>query len=254
MSRSAARAGDRIRSRRIGLDEAEPVRTPGRGTSAQHAAATLASVGPVPASAIASASRAVQRFAGNQAARVLVQRRLAVGPAGDRYEQEADQVARAVMSMPSTATATTSADAMEGCEEDHDHAIHRVGWGDGFDADPAFEQALGRTRGGGQPLPTNLRSEFEPKFGADFGGVRVHATAEAGQLSQSIQAKAFTHGSNIYLGSGAYNPASTSGKELLAHELTHVVQQGGARSVRRSPVADFRDTNAFPRKRRRTAQ
>jgi hypothetical protein len=69
---------------------------------------------------------------------------------------------------------------------------------------------------------------MEPRFGADFSGVRVHTDRESAQMNRELSAQAFTHGRDIYMGEGKYNPGSDAGKRLLAHELTHVVQQGGA--------------------------
>jgi hypothetical protein len=74
-------------------------------------------------------------------------------------------------------------------------------------------------------LPRTSRSFFEPRFGRDFGEVRVHADAPAGEAAQSIGAKAFTYQNHIAFGPGQYAPHSDSGKRLLAHELTHVLQQ-----------------------------
>ena len=85
---------------------------------------------------------------------------------------------------------------------------------------------LHSSKGGGAPLPDDTRSQMEGAFGADFSNVRVHTGSNAAQMSDSIQAHAFTHGSDIYFNSGQYDPGSTDGKKLLAHELTHTVQQG----------------------------
>jgi flagellar biosynthesis GTPase FlhF len=97
----------------------------------------------------------------------------------------------------------------------------------GFEADPQLEGRLAADRGGGNPLPEETRAFMEPRFGADFGGVRVHTGSEAAQMSSELSAQAFTHGQDIYLGAGRYDPGTTAGKRLLAHELTHVVQQTG---------------------------
>ena len=75
---------------------------------------------------------------------------------------------------------------------------------------------------------------MEPRFDADFSGVRVHTNSEAAQSNREVSAQAFTHGQDIYLGEGKSDLTSSEGKQLLAHELTHVVQQGGA--VARKPV------------------
>jgi hypothetical protein len=72
------------------------------------------------------------------------------------------------------------------------------------------------------------RNNMEGAFGADFGGVRIHTDARADDLNRALSAKAFTTGQDVFFRSGEYNPGSSSGRELLAHELTHVVQQDGA--------------------------
>jgi hypothetical protein len=105
--------------------------------------------------------------------------------------------------------------------------------GGAFVVRKAFERQLNAAREQGQPLPPALREDFETKFGADFSRVRVHADALADQLNQSIQAKAFTTGQDVFFRRGAYEPGSTSGQRLIAHELTHVAQQGRATSAGR---------------------
>jgi|GEM_PF-5003728 len=95
------------------------------------------------------------------------------------------------------------------------------------DATPTIESRLASQKGGGNPLPDEVRSFMEPRFGADFSQVRVHTDSEANQMNQELQAQAFTQGSDLYFGAGRYNPGSSEGKHLLAHELTHVIQQTG---------------------------
>jgi hypothetical protein len=82
----------------------------------------------------------------------------------------------------------------------------------------------------GRAMDNGTRSFMESRFSADFSQVRLHTDAKAVQLSSQINAQAFTHGNNIYFNSGKYNPATESGKHLLAHELTHTIQQGKSRS------------------------
>jgi len=94
---------------------------------------------------------------------------------------------------------------------------------------PEVESAIERARGGGQELDVSVQRKMESAFGADFGNVRVHTDAEADQLNHAVGALAFTTGSDIFFRTGFYEPTSSSGQELLAHELTHVVQQGGTR-------------------------
>ena len=100
---------------------------------------------------------------------------------------------------------------------------------------PAFGAALRSARaGGGEPLPGAVRGFMEPRFGQDFRGVRVHRDATASELTERVQAKAFTVGSDVFFRRGHFEPSSERGKRLIAHELTHVVQQReGLRSVQR---------------------
>jgi hypothetical protein len=107
-----------------------------------------------------------------------------------------------------------------------------------FEAGRAFEDRLAAQKGGGRPLPAETRAFMEPRFGADFGGVRVHTGSEVAQLNRQVSAQAFTHGQDIYMGAGYYNPGSQAGKRLLAHELTHVVQQVGANKLQRRAGGD----------------
>jgi hypothetical protein len=89
------------------------------------------------------------------------------------------------------------------------------------------EQAIDRARGNGQPLDARVRGDMEEAFGTDFDGVRIHADAAADRLSRSVNAQAFTTGQDVFFREGTYDPGSSSGRVLLAHELTHVVQQTG---------------------------
>jgi uncharacterized protein DUF4157 len=91
---------------------------------------------------------------------------------------------------------------------------------------------------GGSPLPQATRAFFESRFGADFSQVRVHTDSRAAETANSIQARAFTVGRNIAFGTGRYAPHSHAGRQLLAHELVHVVQQNGSQMQRApSPAA-----------------
>ncbi|MEH2011626.1 eCIS core domain-containing protein [Nostoc sp.] len=105
---------------------------------------------------------------------------------------------------------------------------------------PDLEASINQARGGGQAMADNIRHPMEVAFGADFSGVKVHTDSQSDQLNRSIQARAFTTGQDVFFRQGEYNPGSRGGQELLAHELTHVVQQNGG-VVQRSPqqAADF---------------
>ncbi len=98
---------------------------------------------------------------------------------------------------------------------------------EGEEVSSEIESAINAKRGGGQPLETKLRMQMESAFGANFSGVRVHNDSKADKLNRALSARAFTTGRDIFFRQGAYNPGSSSGRELLAHELTHVVQQSG---------------------------
>ncbi len=117
----------------------------------------------------------------------------------------------------------------------HSDIVQRSGRGPPL-ANREFEHTLRNAQGGGEALPENTRGFMEDRFGADFSGVRVHHDGRAQEMTRSIHAHAFTYGSDIYFNSGRYDPDSSAGKSLLAHELTHTIQQG-ASAVRPSPSA-----------------
>ena len=93
-------------------------------------------------------------------------------------------------------------------------------------ADNNLENYVGSLNGGGQSLPNEVRNFYEPRFGYDFSNVKMHTDNVAAKSAQSINALAFTSGNNIVFNNGQYSPDTDSGKRLLGHELTHVVQQG----------------------------
>ena len=90
-----------------------------------------------------------------------------------------------------------------------------------------LESSLNASKGGGSPMPEDTRTDMESEFGSDFSGVRVHTGPDAANMSNELGAQAFTHGNDIYFNEGKYDTGSSAGKHLLAHELTHTVQQGG---------------------------
>jgi len=233
------------------------------GPSGESIAAELARIPPLQR---ASALRGLQQTHGNRyVGRLAVQAKLRLGPAGDRYEQEADRVAQRVVETISSSDQNSvqrqedeeeleeedvlaAQRQMEGAilspgqgsvqrqvdEEDleEDEELQRKVSGAGYapvaegaDVGPDLESAIRGARGRGQPLSDRVRQPMERAFGADFGGVRVHTDGEADSLNRSIQARAFTTGQDIFLRQGEYRPGSSEGQRLLAHELTHVVQQ-----------------------------
>ena len=102
--------------------------------------------------------------------------------------------------------------------------------GDGpFDLDDETAGRINRERGGGQALDSNIQTKMNAATGQDFSNVKVHTGPESHALNESLSAKAFTTGHDIFFREGAYDPGSSGGQELLAHELTHVVQQSSGR-------------------------
>jgi hypothetical protein len=106
---------------------------------------------------------------------------------------------------------------------------------EGGAVEQSVEKQIQAARGGGKPLDDNIRGSMEQGFGADFTNVRVHTGGQADALNRSLNAKAFTVGNDVFFGKGQYNPGSSGGKQLLAHELTHTVQQG-ATDVQWDPI------------------
>lgn len=178
-----------------------------------------------------------------------IQAKLTVSQPADAHEQEADRVASVVMRMPSNEVVDKSADPSTAspakaqrrcteCEEEKHKAIPQVQRKEqAADRPPLTSRAaanIQNLRGGGSALPAATRAFFEPRFGLNFSNVRVHTGARAEEAAESISAKAFTVGNDIAFGSGQYSPASLEGRNLLAHELTHTVQQGASTVV--SPI------------------
>ncbi|MEQ9668819.1 eCIS core domain-containing protein [Coleofasciculus sp. G2-EDA-02] len=98
-----------------------------------------------------------------------------------------------------------------------------------IEAAPNIEQEIEQKRGSGQPISNKIRQPMEQAFGADFSQVQVHTDSKSNKLNESIQAKAFTTGTDIFFKQGEYQPDNQPGQELLAHELAHVVQQNGSK-------------------------
>ncbi len=106
-----------------------------------------------------------------------------------------------------------------------------------------IERSIDQARGNGQGIDHHTRTQMEGAFGADFSAVRIHTDARADGLSESLSARAFATGRDVFFRSGEYNPGSSSGRELLAHELTHVVQQTGDGIHRKMTVSDPGDAH-----------
>lgn len=167
----------------------------------------------------------------------VVQPKLEINQPGDRYEQEADAMAEMVMRMPEKNAAAKPVTGLIGnsvqrkcvaCEEEEKKLplMRKVENGiGGFQAPPSLASSLSASRSGGSPLSPQTRNFMETAFSTDFSRVRVHTDNRASEMSKSINAKAFTHGNDVYFNSNNYRPNSFEGNHLLAHELAHVIQQ-----------------------------
>jgi hypothetical protein len=135
-----------------------------------------------------------------------------------------------------------------------DARLQRSGGGimEGGRVHPDVSAQINSARGRGAPLDPGLRDHMSGALGHDFADVRVHDDALASTLAQSVQARAFTTGADIFFARGEYQPAAASGRELLAHELTHVIQQRGAPVTGEMRVSDPGD--AFEREAERVAR
>ncbi|HTE11533.1 MAG TPA: DUF4157 domain-containing protein [Chitinophagaceae bacterium] len=165
---------------------------------------------------------------------LFFQPKLTINKPNDIYEQEADAVAEKIMRMPAADTANAffrarplPASSLQKkcahCQEEE--KLQMKGEGsvvDGMTAPPLVHDVI---HSGGQPLDTGTKNFMESRFGYDFSNVQIHNDSIAQQSSASINALAYTHGNHVVFGGGQYQPGSDSGKQLLAHELAHVVQQ-----------------------------
>ena len=154
-----------------------------------------------------------------------LQRKLAINPPDDAYEREADRAAEAVTNT-TTPQVQRACDCGGTCDEcsrvqtmhtGSDHAHEAT-------APPVVDEVL---HSPGEPLEPNTRAFMEDRFSHDFSDVRVHSDAKAAESAKSVNALAYTVGSDVVLGAGQHAPHTDSGRKLLAHELAHVVQQSG---------------------------
>lgn len=161
-----------------------------------------------------------------------VQAKLIVNPPDDQYEKEADRVADAI-----TKASTSNIPRQEkGPEKEELVATKPTSKKQRqlFAVSGDMEADISAARDGGQPLPDSVRSSLEPQLGHDFSQVHIHIDAKANKLSQQLGAEAFTTGNDVFFREGAYQPGSDNGRGLIAHELTHVLQQGAARVSRQA--------------------
>ncbi|MCP4341229.1 MAG: DUF4157 domain-containing protein [Desulfobulbaceae bacterium] len=113
-------------------------------------------------------------------------------------------------------------------EEEEELQMKSAKGGDAAVVASDMQNRVKSLRGGGKPLSQGERGYFEPRFGCDFSGVRIHDDNRAAEMTSAVNAQAFTYGNNIVFGPGKYSPQSAAGKQLLAHELTHTIQQNNS--------------------------
>jgi hypothetical protein len=158
----------------------------------------------------------------------FIQPKLTIGTIGDRYEQEADRVASDVVQKIHAPQLTNQSKPIQRQDENIGKIQPKLNQNIPNRTAPTnLDSSIQSARVSGQPLADTIRQPMEQAFGTDFSGVKIHTDSIADNLSQSIQARAFTTGKNIFFKQGEYNPSSKQGQELLAHELTHVIQQSG---------------------------
>lgn len=178
------------------------------------------------------------------------------------YEREADAVAEKVMRMPAPKgnvpffggqplTVSSIQRKCAACEEEEKH-VQKKGEGGMAVAPPSVHNVLAS---GGQSMDAGTRNFMESRFGHDFGSVRIHTDSRASASAQSINALAYTSGNDVVFADREYAPTTASGRRLIAHELTHVIQQSGKhkevqRLIRTSAVACPAGRNPFGADRR----
>ena len=190
-------------------------------------------------------AKTLQRTIGNRAiGNLLIQRKMTLGPVGDKYEQEADTVAKQVVSTLSSPPVTQrqedeediqmkpvggqlpSISRLQRQEDEEEIQTDRDPMLGGGELSNDLESSVQSAKSGGRPLDDTVRAPMEKAFNADFSNVKVHTGGQADNLNRAMSARAFTSGQDVFFRSGEYNPGSSGGKELIAHELTHTIQQG----------------------------
>ncbi len=215
---------------------------PAKSEESSAKARAVASTGAQRSAASPHSLHRMQHAIGNRGLVDLLgaQPKLLVGPAGDPYEVEADSVAADVVARiqagddptdqgkaKSRASISQRISRLVSTPPPQATAADTASVGpEGGEVDDSTEAEVDRLRGGGNLLPADTRSEMESAFGADFGSVRIHRGDTAANLNDSMGAAAFTIGNDVFLGRSTPKLESAAGQRLLAHELTHTIQQG----------------------------
>lgn len=155
------------------------------------------------------------------------QAKLSVNQPGDEYEREADAVAGSVMNASGPGMNTGTNEERMKNDKDIQRMPGGTGASTGATASSGVSNRVEQSAGTGRQLSGKVLSDMNHQFGADLRGVTIHTDSEAHALNNELGAQAFTHGRDIYFNAGKFNPETAQGRFLLAHELTHVLQQSG---------------------------
>ncbi|HIK55102.1 MAG TPA: DUF4157 domain-containing protein [Synechococcales cyanobacterium M55_K2018_004] len=167
--------------------------------------------------------------------RPTLQPKLKIGSVGDKYEQEADRIAAKVVNHIHSPQFPQQHETIQRQEQDKDEELQMKpalqASSEGIAVSPELEAEIGRSRAGGLPLSQPIRQPMEQVLGVDLSRVRVHTDGRSEHLNRSINAYAFTSGQDIFFRQDTYQPNNRDGQQLIAHELTHVLQQSGSQST-----------------------
>ncbi len=172
---------------------------------------------------------------------MIVQKKLSIGASDDAYEKEADRVADTVVGMGPVHTDNSIQKKgliQRKCTDCEEETLQQKGVGtEGGVASQSLSQQISDSKGSGHKMDSSTLNFMESRFGNDFSQVSIHTDQRSIQMNRELNAQAFTVGNDIYFNQGKYNPGTSSGKHLLAHELTHTIQQGKGRRINRSVIS-----------------
>jgi len=183
---------------------------------------------------------------------LFFQPKLKVGKPNDKYELEADKMAEKVIKEPlvdeeNMIRKQEEEEEIQKKPNEEEEMVQSKS--DKSTAVPSgFVSGLNSSKGSGSKLSSSVQNKMESGFGTDFSNVRIHTNSNAVQLNRQIGAQAFTHGNDIYFNEGKYNPTTKSGQNLIAHELTHTIQQGASVQPKLVQKKDDADKTEVPDK------
>lgn len=165
----------------------------------------------------------------NERKRIQSKSSLEIGNSDDAHEHHADSVAKKIVSGENASDLVKNQPSINNIpQKKEEEGLLMAKSEDGaLKGTEKLQTTLDSSKGGGDSLDTKTQSEMGEKMGVDLSAVKIHTNSNANEMSEGINAKAFTYGQDIYFKEGQYNSSSTEGKSLLAHELTHTVQQRG---------------------------